>query len=74
VLRVTTRPLADLLADCWLRGGTPNMLRMGPVQTRLYRRWIQSGALATVAKRNHARATKGARRRNRGRGTFARCR
>ena len=73
-MKVDERIMNECLADMFEHGGKPNMLVMSEGFVRWYRRYVLSGVIATEAKKARARQTKAARRRNRGRGAFARFR
>ena len=71
-INVDEEYLGTVLRDAYTGGGKPSLMRFSEPAAKWYRRWIKSGDLYTAYKREHRRVVKAARRRNRGRGPFAR--
>lgn len=66
--------IESVLLDLYQNGGNANTLKLSDRAVIYLKRWVLSGVIATEEKRDHDRATRSARRRNRGRAKFARCR
>ena len=73
-MKISDQAVNNLLSEMFRLGGKPNMLPITHHGEHWLRRYVFSGVIATKAKRVHTQRVKAARRRNRGRGSFARFR